>query len=142
METTFLLDFALQIKQTYEHAPPGLVRFRSVNLDSKSNWLIFQFGITHARKLDEIGIRWSGNEVTVDFLPGGTKTNTVCFIDDYGLRWVMLDCSRSCHVPSEGEKKDIERILTNVYAIANHYKPMLRFLIGHSSQIKTIGVKS
>jgi hypothetical protein len=137
-KTTFLLDFCCQVKHAYEHTPPAKVRFNSINLDSASNWLVFQFGIDHLRKTDEIGIRWSRNEVTVDFLPGGTASNTVCFKDNHGLRWVFLDCSRACLTPTKQEKDDIERIVTNVYVIAHHYKPNLRFLIGHSSQIKTV----
>lgn len=137
MSKTFYLDFCTRLKQAYEVSPPGKVRLTSVKRDVPNHWLIIQFGIAHRRVFDEIGIRWSGNEVTVDFLPGGAATNSICFIDDYGLRWVQLDYSKAAPTLSSNEKADIERILRNIYAIAQHYKPMLRFILGHSSVLKT-----
>lgn len=137
LNQSFLLDFASQVKSAYLAFAPSPVRLISVNNDAPNNWLIMQFGITHARKLDEIGIRWSGDEVTVDFLPGGSTTCNVCFKDNYGLRWVMLDCSRSSLHFTKQEKADIERIITNVYAIAQHYKNELQFIIGHSAEVRT-----
>lgn len=140
---SFFLDFTRRVKQAYEYAPPGKITLVTADLDSCGNWLVIQFNLAGAsRKLDEIGIRWSGDEVTVDFLPGGTTTNSVCFVDDYGLRWVMLDCSRTCLIPSiNREKKDIERIVECVYAIAQYYKPQLRFLIGDSAKVRLVAAQ-
>lgn len=118
-------------------SPPGKVRLTSVKRDVPNHWLIIQFNIAHRRVVDEVGIRWSGNEVTVDFLPGGATTNSICFIDDYGLRWVTLDYSKAAPTLSISEKADIERILGNIYATSQHYKPYLRFILGHLSVLRT-----
>ncbi|MGL4620519.1 MAG: hypothetical protein ACRCZS_15885 [Chroococcidiopsis sp.] len=134
---SFYIDFCTQIKETYEISPPGKVRLTSVKRDVPNHWLIIQFNIAHRRVVDEVGIRWSGNEVTVDFLPGGATTNSICFIDDYGLRWVSLDYSKAAPTLSQREKADIERMLTNIYAIAQYYKPYLRFILGHLSVLKS-----
>lgn len=134
---SFFLDFTRKVQQIYSFSPLGKVNSVTAELDSPDNWLIIQFNIVHNRQRDEIGIRWSGNEITVDFLPGGTTTNSVCFIDDHGLRWVMLDCSKTCLIPTKNEKKDIERIITGIYATSRHYKPQLKFIIGHSAKVRT-----
>lgn len=156
MTQTFYVDFCTQIKQAYEVSPPGKVRLTSVKRDVPNHWLIIQFGIAHRRVQDEVGVRWSGDEVTVDFLPGGAATNSICFIDDYGLRWVSLDYSKAAPTLSISEKADIEkaslrrnystakcrRILRNIYAIAQHYKPYLQFILGHSSVLRTKETKA
>lgn len=145
MTQPFLLDFITRIKQAYETEPPGKVFSTIVKRDLPNNWLTLQFNIHHARKVDEIGIRWSGNELTVDFLPGGAMASPVraatfaipiCFIDDYGLRWVQMNYSKACPVLKPQDKADIERIITNIYGITQFYKPQLRFILGHSSKVQ------
>ncbi|MGL5926222.1 MAG: hypothetical protein ACRC32_25285 [Chroococcidiopsis sp.] len=132
----FLLDFITRIKQAYETEPPGRVFSTIVKRDLPNNWIILQFNIHHTRKVDEVGIRWSGNELTVDFLPGGAIAIPICFIDDYGLRWVQMNYSKACPVLKPQDKADIERILTNIYQITQFYKPQLRFILGHSSKVQ------
>ena len=137
MTQTFLLDFITQIKQAYEAEPPGRVFSVIDKPDLSNKWLILQFNIDHPRKVDEIGIRWSDMELTVDFLPASALAVPICFIDNRGLRWITLDYFKSCQVLNKKEKADIERILTNIYAIAQYYKPYLRFVLKNSSVLKS-----
>ncbi len=137
-ENPFLTDFCTSVRLLYQSSLPGIVRQSSVQLQT-SNHLVVQFGITHARKLDEIGIRWSGNEVTVDFLPGGPNCTPLCLKDNYSLRWISLNFSSP--KLSANEKEDVETIVNNVYSLSQEYKPQLRFLIGHSAVIKVAGVR-
>lgn len=137
LKESFLVDFSRKIEKVYESAPPGKVRSCIVNLDTNDNWLVFQFNIAHTRTSDEIGIRFKRDELTVEFLPGGSATNAVSFFDNYGLRWVMLDLARDCRKLNEREKAKIERIIANVYSVAQDYKPQLQFLIGSSAKVRT-----
>lgn len=139
IELPFLTEFCTSIKSIYATAHDTEIRLVSVRLDTPSNWLIIQFGITHARKQDEIGVRWSGNEVTVDFLPGGPNCTPLCLKDNSGLRWITLDFSSPKLTAKE--KEDVETIVNNVYGLSQHYKPYLRYLIGHSAVVKIAGVK-
>lgn len=143
----FYTDFCTQIKESYEVSPPGRVFSTIVRRDLPNNWILLQFNLDHPRKTDEIGIRWSGTEVTVDFLPGlamaspvrgATFASPICCLDNYGLRWVTLDYSKAAVKLSKQEKNDIERIITNVYGIAQYYKPYLRFILGHSAKVRHV----
>ncbi len=139
IELPFLTELCTSVKSIYATAHDTEIRMVSVRLDTPSNWLVVQFGITHARKLDEIGIRWSGKEVTVDFLPGGPNCTPLCLKDDHGLRWITLDFSSPKLTTTE--KEDVETIVNNVYSLCQEYKPFLRFLIGHSAKVKVAGTK-
>ncbi len=139
IELPFLTEFCTSIKSIYATTHQTEIRTVSLRIDAPSNWLIIQFGITHARKLDEIGVRWIGNEVMVDFLPGGPNCTPLCLKDNYSCRWITLDFSSPKLTTKE--KEDVETIVNNVYGLCQHYKPCLRYLIGHSAVVKIAGVR-
>lgn len=129
MSKPFLLNFCQEVQAVYLQNSPGLLRRTWVELDQDNHALTFRFGIAHPRGVDEMGIRFIGCDITVDFLPGAAIT-PLCILDKYGLRWIKLSYFSACQPLGEGEQQLVEDLSLEIYELCCHREEALRLVLG------------